>query len=143
MVGLLNPFRLAVLKLHWTEPAWTSPLNYGDKSGGKFVCALCGSALFDGSHKFESGSGWPSFWRTANDGCVELTPASKDFLGRTECHCAKCNGHLGHVFPDGPIKYGLVGPGESLPESDYKCTDATSLPRYCVNGLALRYKKDE
>ena len=82
-------------------------------------------------------------WRTANDGCVELTPASKDFVGRTECHCAKCNGHLGHVFPDGPIKYGLVGPGESLPESDYKCTDATSLPRYCVNGLALRYKKDE
>lgn len=139
-LGLLNPLRLAVLKLHWTEPAWTSPFNYGSEDkykGGTFACASCGSALFKGAHKFESGSGWPSFWRTAEEGAVEYN--KPDFMGRIECHCAKCRGHLGHVFDDGPITYTTKRPSDPLPSTDFTAT-VGNLPRYCINGLAMRYQ---
>ena len=135
--SFINPLRLAVLRLGFTEPAWTSPLNYGERDG-QFTCASCKTPLFDSRAKYDSGSGWPSFWRTVNDGAVGLS--KPDFLGRVECHCAKCDGHLGHVFPDGPIRYGLVPPGDTLPSTDFKCRDGASLPRYCINGLALRYR---
>ena len=88
-LGLLNPLRFAVLRLSFTEPAWTSSFNYGEHDGA-FVCASCDTKLFDSSAKFDSGSGWPSFWRTSADGVVAYN--KPDLLGRTECHCAKCNG---------------------------------------------------
>ena len=113
----LNPFRFAVLRLSFTEPAWSSPLNYGERSDGSFACAGCGSTLFDGRAKFDSGTGWPSFWRTAVDGCVKYN--KPDWLGRVECHCGKCGGHLGHVFDDGPKPTGK---------------------RYCMNGVAMTFR---
>ena len=134
-----NPLRLAVLRLGWTEPAWTSPLNYGDRKDGEFACAGCGRVLFRGDAKFDSGSGWPSFWRTAEAGAVAYN--APDFLGRVECHCAGCGGHLGHCFDDGPQKSAVLPAGDSLPADDFKCEFENRLPRYCVNGLALRHKK--
>ena len=130
----INPLRLAVLRLGFTEPAFTSPLNY-DKRDGEYQCAGCGNVLFDHQAKFNSGSGWPSFWRTAQDGSVAY--AKPDFLGRVECKCASCNGHLGHVFPDGPAKAEVVAPGVVLPATDMTCSGG-GMPRYCINGLALR-----
>ena len=134
--GLINPLRLAVLRLGFTEPAWTSPLNYGEKDG-TFMCAGCGSTLFDSKGKFDSGSGWPSFWRTDAAGAVEYK--KPDFMGRVECHCAKCGGHLGHVFPDGHLCGAIKPPGAIAPATDFVCPGG-GLPRYCINGLALRYR---
>ena len=139
--GLLYPLRLAVLKFHWTEPAWTSPFNYGADgkyTDGSFTCADCGITLFDGKAKFDSGSGWPSFWRTHADGAVAYSHA--DVFGRVECHCAKCGGHLGHVFDDGPPLYTTKAAGEILPATDFAAS-AGGLPRYCINGLAIRYRQ--
>jgi len=137
-----NPLRLAVLKLGMTEPAWSSPWNY-QKKDGTFTCAYCGHELFDSNGKYDSGSGWPSFWRTTSDGSVQL---KREWDGRVECVCSRCNGHLGHVFMDGPSRSSLpeelVG---SIPESDLKSpTNPTRLPRYCINGASLRFddKKD-
>lgn len=95
-----NPFRLAVLKLGITEPAWTSPLNYNNEAGS-YRCANCASVLFESDGKYDSGSGWPSFWRTSAIGRVAL---KKEWDGRVECTCKSCGGHLGHVFGDGPKK---------------------------------------
>lgn len=139
-MGVLDPLRLLVLKFHWTEPAWTSIFNYGEYRDGTFTCAGCGSTLFKGAHKFESGSGWPSFWRTAEGGAVAYS--KPDSMGRTECHCNKCDGHLGHVFDDGPSTYTTKPPGEPLPSTDFPAT-VGNLPRYCINGLALRYRSVE
>lgn len=93
-IGTYNPLRLAVLKLGFTELRWTSPLNY-EKRGGQYNCANCGTHLFDAGGKYDSGSGWPSFFRTA-EGNVSLY---REWDGRIECRCGKCEGHLGHVFP--------------------------------------------
>ena len=136
MVAFTNPLRLAVLRLGWTEPAWTSPLNYG-KRDGDFECAGCGQRLFTGTAKFDSGTGWPSFWRTAAPGLVAYN--APDFLGRVECHCAGCGGHLGHCFDDGPLPQDVQHTTGDVPPDDLKCDDGR-LPRYCINGLALRYR---
>lgn len=137
-----NPLRLAVLKLGMTEPALTSPWNY-QKKQGTFTCAYCGQELFDSNGKYDSGSGWPSFWRTKSDGFVAL---KREWDGRVECQCSTCGGHLGHVFMDGPSKTSLPEDlVQTIPEGDLKSpTNPSRLPRYCINGASLRFdeKKD-
>lgn len=106
-----------VLREHGTEPAGTSPLN-DEKRTGEFLCAGCQAKLFDSATKYESGSGWPSFYAPV-DGAVDTAVDRSLMMTRTEVHCARCGGHLGHVFPDGPDPTGL---------------------RYCMNGAALRFE---
>ena len=105
-----------VLRQHGTERAGTSPLN-AEKRAGVFTCAGCGTALFEAGTKFESGTGWPSFFAPI-EGATESTTDRSLFMTRTEVHCAKCGGHLGHVFPDGPAPTG---------------------ERYCMNGVSLAF----
>ena len=112
----LDPMQHHVLRKHGTERPFTSPLN-DEKRPGMFRCAGCGETLFDSSTKYESGSGWPSFWAPV-EGAVGTTTDTSHFMTRTEVHCVKCGGHLGHVFPDGPRPTGL---------------------RYCMNGAALKF----
>ena len=117
----LSPEAFRVLREHGTERAGTSPLN-AEKRPGMFTCAGCGKALFPASTKFESGTGWPSFYEPLNADAVETSEDRSWFSTRTEVHCADCGGHLGHVFPDGPKPTGL---------------------RYCMNGVALNFKLDK
>ena len=111
---LLTPAQYAVLRGHGTERAGTSPLDKEHRRG-RFLCAGCGAALFASETKFDSRTGWPSFFRPL-DGAVATTVDRKFFMTRTEVHCAACEGHLGHVFDDGPPPTGL---------------------RYCMNGVAM------
>ncbi|MBS0640147.1 MAG: peptide-methionine (R)-S-oxide reductase MsrB [Acetobacteraceae bacterium] len=113
----LSPEQYHVLRKHGTERAGTSPLN-AEKRSGTFICAGCGKPLFASDTKFESGTGWPSFYAPLDD-AVATTEDRSFFMTRTEVHCADCGGHLGHVFPDGPRPTGQ---------------------RYCMNGLALQFK---
>jgi peptide-methionine (R)-S-oxide reductase len=113
----LTPEQFEVLRRHGTERAGTSPLNY-EKRDGVFCCAGCGEPLFTADTKFESGTGWPSFWAPV-EGAVTTTTDRSHFMTRIEVQCAKCGGHLGHVFPDGPTPTGQ---------------------RYCMNGVALDFK---
>jgi peptide-methionine (R)-S-oxide reductase len=106
-----------VLREHGTERAGTSPLN-DEHRAGRFRCAGCGQELFDASTKFDSGSGWPSFFRPL-EGSVGTSEDRSLFMRRTEVHCSRCGGHLGHVFPDGPAPTGL---------------------RYCMNGVSLKFE---
>ena len=116
----LPPDRFAVLRRAGTEPAWSGELLHVDGEG-TFHCAGCGAKLFDTDAKFDSGSGWPSFDRaTANGAIIERVDRTL-WMTRTEILCARCGGHLGHVFPDGPTDTGL---------------------RYCVNSLSLTYQQD-
>ena len=105
-----------VLRQHGTERPGASPLNH-EKREGVFACAGCGEQLFDSATKYESGSGWPSFY-AAKDGTVATQADTSMGMRRDEALCAKCGGHLGHVFPDGPRPTGL---------------------RYCMNGAALKF----
>jgi peptide-methionine (R)-S-oxide reductase len=112
----LTPDQFHVMREHGTERAGTSPLNQ-EKRQGTFVCGACGQPLFTSDTKFESGTGWPSFYRPI-DGAI-ATPTDRSYgMTRVEAHCAQCGGHLGHVFPDGP-----------KPTGD----------RYCMNGVAMRF----
>jgi peptide-methionine (R)-S-oxide reductase len=116
----LTPEQFRVLREHGTERPGTSPFNV-EKRSGTFQCAGCGHPLFGSQTKFESGTGWPSFWSPI-EGAVETTVDRSLGMARTEVHCARCGGHLGHVFPDGPAPTGL---------------------RYCMNGVALGFKPEE
>jgi peptide-methionine (R)-S-oxide reductase len=116
----LSPEAYRVLREHGTERAGTSPLNH-EKRKGVFNCAGCGKELFASGTKFESGTGWPSFYAPIAEDAVKTTEDRSWFMRRTEVHCADCGGHLGHVFPDGPEPTGL---------------------RYCMNGVALSFKPD-
>ncbi|MBI3491843.1 MAG: peptide-methionine (R)-S-oxide reductase MsrB [Acidobacteria bacterium] len=113
----LTPEQFHVLREHGTERARTSPLNY-EKRSGTFSCAACGTPLFSSDTKFESGTGWPSFFAPIEGG-VETTVDRSYGMTRVEVHCANCGGHLGHVFPDGPRPTGQ---------------------RYCMNGVALAFE---
>jgi len=115
--AILRPEAYRVLREHGTERAGTSPLN-AEKRPGTFVCAGCGTALFETDTKFESGTGWPSFYAPI-EGAIETTTDRSFFMTRTEVHCANCGGHLGHVFPDGPQPTG---------------------ERYCMNGVSLDFQ---
>jgi peptide-methionine (R)-S-oxide reductase len=112
----LTPQQYKVLRQHGTEPAGTSPLNI-EKRDGVFSCAGCGQPLFTADTKFESGTGWPSFFKPIENS-VETTTDQTFGMTRVEVHCKKCGGHLGHVFPDGPKPTGM---------------------RYCMNGVALEF----
>ena len=109
-----------VLRGEGTERPWTSPLN-AEKRKGVYVCAGCGSPLFDAGAKFDSGTGWPSFFAPL-DGALETKRDYRLLRPRTEYHCARCGGHQGHVFEDGPAPTGL---------------------RYCNNGVALKFLPGE
>jgi peptide-methionine (R)-S-oxide reductase len=108
-----------VLRQHGTERPGTSPLNR-EKRRGTFLCAGCGAELFASDAKFESGTGWPSFDRPAARDAVSEHDDLSHGMRRTEVRCARCDGHLGHVFPDGPRH--------------------TTGRRYCINGVALKFK---
>lgn len=113
----LEPERYAILFEEATERAWSSGLN-DEKRSGTFVCAACKLPLFATTGKFDSGTGWPSFFQPLNEAHVATRRDFKMILPRTEYHCARCGGHHGHVFNDGPQPTGL---------------------RYCNNGLALEF----
>jgi len=117
----LTPEQYRILREGGTEPPWSGNL-LGNKAKGEYRCAACGEALFMSDSKYDSGSGWPSFTRPAGEESVsELTDSSHGMV-RTEVRCAKCKGHLGHVFPDGPGPEGL---------------------RYCINSAALDFAADD
>ena len=111
----LTPEQYRVLREKATEPPWTGALNY-EKRDGVYRCAGCGAELFSSDTKFESGSGWPSFFQPLDEAAVETEEDNAFFMRRTEVHCARCGGHLGHVFDDCPHPTGL---------------------RYCINSCAL------
>lgn len=136
-----NPLRLMVLKLGFTELRWTSPLNY-EKKDGVFKCAYCGLELFDSDGKYDSGSGWPSFWRSIKDGHVKY---NMEWDGRLECKCGRCSSHLGHVFLDGPRPSKVPKEVyESAPPSDPRGKNPGGyLPRFCVNGASMTFEKKE
>ena len=113
----LTPEQFHVLREHGTERAGTSPLNV-EKREGMFTCGGCGQPLFTSDTKYESGSGWPSFYRPI-EGAIATTTDRCHGMTRVEVHCATCEGHLGHVFPDGPKPTG---------------------ERYCMNGVALKFE---
>jgi methionine-R-sulfoxide reductase len=113
----LSAERYAVLRRAGTEPPWSGDLLHVD-GAGVFRCAGCGAELFDTEAKFESGTGWPSFDRASAAGTVLERRERRFGIARTEILCARCGGHLGHVFPDGPTDTGQ---------------------RYCVNSLSLTY----
>jgi peptide-methionine (R)-S-oxide reductase len=112
----LTPEQYRVLRQHGTERPGTSPLN-DEKREGVFGCAGCGQPLFSAETKYESCSGWPSFFAPL-EGAVATTVDDSHFMTRTEVHCSRCGSHLGHVFPDGPRPTGL---------------------RFCMNGVSLSF----
>ena len=113
----LTSAQYLVLRAHKTEWAGSSPLN-GEKRAGVYHCAGCRQPLFASSTKFDSGTGWPSFWRPLDNAVATRDETLLLVLTQTEVHCRRCGGHLGHVFDDGPPPTGL---------------------RYCMNGVALTF----
>ena len=113
----LTPEQFHVLREHGTEPRGASPLNR-EKREGTFKCGGCGQPLFSSDTKYESGTGWPSFYRPI-EGAIGTTTDSSYGMRRVEVHCSQCGGHLGHVFPDGP---------------------APTRERYCMNGVAMTFE---
>jgi peptide-methionine (R)-S-oxide reductase len=118
--GKLTPEQFYVTREHGTERAFSHPY-YAEKDAGMYRCVCCGEPVFSSETKFDSGTGWPSFYAPANRAAVSEHDDRSFFMRRTEVRCAKCDAHLGHVFPDGPKPTGA---------------------RYCINGVALQLDKD-
>jgi peptide-methionine (R)-S-oxide reductase len=118
----LTPEQYEVVRNKGTEAPFTSELN-DVKEPGQFVCVACGQPLFDSEHKFDSGTGWPSFDRPMDDEKVEKEADNSLFMKRTEVLCSRCDAHLGHVFDDGPAD--------------------TTGQRYCINGCALEFRPED
>ncbi|WP_300541427.1 peptide-methionine (R)-S-oxide reductase MsrB [Maricaulis sp.] len=116
----LDPQTYAIAFEEGTERAFTHPLNT-EKRSGTYHCKVCSQALFSATHKYESGSGWPSFYDVSTSDAVETRTDFKLSVPRTEIHCANCGAHLGHVFPDGPRPTGQ---------------------RYCTNGTVLDFRPE-
>ncbi|MEZ4391269.1 MAG: peptide-methionine (R)-S-oxide reductase MsrB [Polyangiales bacterium] len=116
----LTPEEFSVLRGKGTERAWTGCF-VGTKDPGTFVCAGCGAPLFRAGQKFESGTGWPSFTQPVSAGAIAEHEDLSHGMRRVEVCCARCDGHLGHVFPDGPPPTGL---------------------RYCINSVSMRHVPD-
>jgi peptide-methionine (R)-S-oxide reductase len=117
----LTPEQYYILRQKGTEPAFSGAL-YRNHEKGSYHCAACGALLFQSDAKFESGSGWPSFWNPAENDAVATHEDESFGMRRIEVTCARCGGHLGHVFPDGPRPTGL---------------------RYCINSTSLKFAKEE
>jgi peptide-methionine (R)-S-oxide reductase len=117
---ILTPEQYYVMREHGTERPGSCALLH-EKRAGTFTCAGCGQPLFVAERKFESGTGWPSFFAPL-DGAIESSVDRSHFMVRTEVHCSRCGSHLGHVFPDGPPPTG---------------------ERYCINGVALNFAADQ
>ena len=118
---ILTPEQYRVMRKWGAEPAFSSPLDK-EKRDGFYVCAACAYPLFSSATKYESGTGWPSFFQAIDSTRVGTTPDDRDGMHRTEVHCAGCGAHLGHVFSDGPPPTGL---------------------RYCMNGVAMKFVAQE
>ena len=118
---ILTEEEYRILRERGTEPKFSGDL-LDVKADGTFTCAGCGAELFDSEQKFESGSGWPSFWDVLEDGAIETKLDTSHGMRRTEVVCARCGGHLGHVFDDGPEPTGK---------------------RYCINSAALDFEPDD
>jgi peptide-methionine (R)-S-oxide reductase len=116
----LTPEQYHVLREKGTERAFTG-VYWNTKEPGKYLCAGCGTELFSSEAKYDSGTGWPSFWAPVSESNVATEEDRTLGMRRVEVHCAKCGGHLGHLFEDGPNPTGM---------------------RYCINSASLRYEKD-
>ncbi len=117
----LTPEQYHVIRQKGTEPPFTGEY-YLLKDRGTYRCAACGQKLFDSDAKYESGSGWPSFWAAVDEGAIDTHRDLSHGMVRTEIRCSQCGGHLGHVFEDGPRPTGL---------------------RYCVNSVSLQFDPDQ